>query len=284
MVAFVSSGAVSRGLYEARRVCNGRSRVRISCSASPSSHSDIKRFVEGPKFNQVNVHNGMVYLSGQVAADTSDATVLGQSKQIFGAIDELLAIAGTDKSRVLSVSTWLTDMGEFADFNSAWDDWVDMENKPTRACVESKLAKPEFLVEVAVTAALPSKAGIISTDKAAAAVGPYNQAIRLADGMVFVSGCIGLKPGSGEMAGDTLEVQTAQALSNMREILAAAGAAPSDVVKTMILLEDISDFAEVNSMYKDFFGEGRVPARSTFAVKSLPKGAKVEIECMAVAP
>eukprot|EP00190_Bangiopsis_sp_CCMP1999_P003295 CAMPEP_0198729116 /NCGR_PEP_ID=MMETSP1475-20131203/14886_1 /TAXON_ID= ORGANISM="Unidentified sp., Strain CCMP1999" /NCGR_SAMPLE_ID=MMETSP1475 /ASSEMBLY_ACC=CAM_ASM_001111 /LENGTH=252 /DNA_ID=CAMNT_0044491685 /DNA_START=42 /DNA_END=800 /DNA_ORIENTATION=- len=250
---------------------------------APSSNASIKRMEEGPKFNQIVTHGGIVYLSGQIPTDTSDQSIGGQTLQVLNRIDSLLKTAGTEKSHLLSVSVWLKDINDFAAFNDAWDKWLDTENKPTRAVVEAKLAKSEWLVEVAATAAMPSKAGVIQTDKAAAAVGPYNQAIRLEDGLIFVSGCIGLLPESGNMVGDSLEEQTAQVLSNMKEILAAGGASPNDIVKTTILLVDIADFAKVNDIYKDFFDNGRVPARATFAVKDLPKGAKIEIECVAVA-
>mmetsp|Transcript_3168 Transcript_3168/g.9665 ORF Transcript_3168/g.9665 Transcript_3168/m.9665 type:complete len:281 (-) Transcript_3168:88-930(-) len=256
---------------------------RWRCSMAPSSNASIKRMEEGPKFNQIVTHGGIVYLSGQIPTDTSDQSIGGQTLQVLNRIDSLLKTAGTEKSHLLSVSVWLKDINDFAAFNDAWDKWLDTENKPTRAVVEAKLAKSEWLVEVAATAAMPSKAGVIQTDKAAAAVGPYNQAIRLEDGLIFVSGCIGLLPESGNMVGDSLEEQTAQVLSNMKEILAAGGASPNDIVKTTILLVDIADFAKVNDIYKDFFDNGRVPARATFAVKDLPKGAKIEIECVAVA-
>lgn len=248
-----------------------------------STHTDIKRLAPGARFNQVVVHGGVAYLAGQVARGT-DGSVGAQTAAILQKIDGLLADAGTDKSRVLSATIWLADVAHVAEMNAAWDAWVDRDNMPVRACVQSALVADDITVEVQVTAALPSAARVIETDAAAAAVGPYNQGVVVRDGTVYVSGCIGLMPGSGAMAGDDVESQTAQALANMRAILAAAGAAPADVVKTTVLLDDIADFAKVNKLYEAFFAGDAAPARSCFAAKQLPKGALVEIEATATLP
>eukprot|EP01025_Chloroclados_australasicus_P026999 TRINITY_DN2679_c0_g1_i1.p2 TRINITY_DN2679_c0_g1~~TRINITY_DN2679_c0_g1_i1.p2 ORF type:complete len:160 (-),score=18.06 TRINITY_DN2679_c0_g1_i1:566-1045(-) len=120
---------------------------------------------------------------------------------------------------------------------------------------------------------------VVSTDKAPAALGPYSQAMKTGN-MLFVSGQIGLVPETMEFESADVEVQTEQVMKNMGAVLEAGGADYSKVVKTMILLEDINHFAKVNAIYGKYFPENP-PARSTFAVKSLPKGAKVEIEAIA---
>lgn len=178
----------------------------------------------------------------------------------------------------------MSDIREFAEMNRAWDEWLDKDHMPVRATVQAALAAPELSVEIQVTAALPSPAKVIATKEAADAVGPYNQGVVVDDGTIYVSGCIGLLPSGGGMAGASVEAQTDQALKNMRAILKEAGAGPGDIVKTTILLDDMGDFGKVNAIYKDFFGGGRVPARSCFAAKQLPKGALVEIECIASLP
>ena len=119
----------------------------------------------------------------------------------------------------------------------------------------------------------------IKTNMAPAAIGPYSQAIE-ANGMVFLSGQLPINPQTGEMP-EGIEAQTRQSLTNARAILTEAGLTMSDVVKTTVLLADIADFAAMNAVYSEFFSEP-FPARSAFAVRDVPKGALVEIECIAV--
>ena len=112
----------------------------------------IERIKGGPRMSMAVVHGDTVYVAGQVADDTS-ADVGGQTKQILGKIDALLAEAGTDKTRILSANIWLRDIGTFAQMNASWDAWVPQGNTPARATVEAKLASPSLLVEIAVIAA-----------------------------------------------------------------------------------------------------------------------------------
>ncbi|EPC04075.1 endoribonuclease L-PSP [Litchfieldella anticariensis FP35 = DSM 16096] len=106
------------------------------------------------RMSQVTVHNGTVYLAGQVPHDT-DADMRGQTEQVLATIDRLLAGAGTAKDHLLSAQIWVSDMAEFNDMNAAWDAWVVPGRPPVRAAVEAKLAKPEWKVEIMVVAALP---------------------------------------------------------------------------------------------------------------------------------
>jgi enamine deaminase RidA (YjgF/YER057c/UK114 family) len=101
--------------------------------------------------SQAVVANGIVYLAGQVANDTA-ADVEGQTRQVLAEIDRLLALAGSDKRRILSANVFLADIGSFADMNRAWDAWVAADAKPARATIEAKLATPAYRVEVQVTA------------------------------------------------------------------------------------------------------------------------------------
>lgn len=119
----------------------------------------------------------------------------------------------------------------------------------------------------------------IHTPKAPAAIGPYSQAIQ-AGKMVFVSGQIPVDPATGEFAGNDITTQTRQSLTNVKAILEQAGYSCADVVKTTVLLADMGDFAAMNAVYSEFFSEP-FPARAAFAVKTLPKGALVEIEAIA---
>ena len=119
----------------------------------------------------------------------------------------------------------------------------------------------------------------IHTPNAPAAIGPYSQAVQ-AGNMLFVSGQIPIDPATGAFAGDDITTQTRQSLTNIRNILEAAGYTLNDVVKTTVLLADIADFGAMNEVYAQFFNENR-PARAAFAVKDLPRGALVEIEAIA---
>lgn len=121
----------------------------------------------------------------------------------------------------------------------------------------------------------------IATDRAPAAIGPYSQAV-VAAGFVFASGQIPLTP-AGEMTAGTAAQQAERVFDNVRAVLAAAGSDLGKVVKTTVFLTDMNDFAEVNEVYAKAFGTHR-PARSTVAVAALPRGAKVEIEVLALAP
>ena len=120
---------------------------------------------------------------------------------------------------------------------------------------------------------------IIHTDKAPAAIGPYSQAVQTGN-LLFVSGQLPIDPATGAFAGEDIASQTRQALQNVSAILETAGYTCADVVKATVLLADIADFAAMNAVYAEFFLSD-CPARAAFAVKDLPKGAKVEIEVIA---
>ena len=119
----------------------------------------------------------------------------------------------------------------------------------------------------------------IITEKAPAAIGPYSQAIE-ANGFVYASGQLPIDPATGQFPDGGIKEQTRQSLLNAQAILKVAGLDMSNVVKTTVLLADIADFSAMNEVYAEFFAQP-FPARSAFAVKALPKGALVEIECIA---
>lgn len=120
----------------------------------------------------------------------------------------------------------------------------------------------------------------IQTEKAPAAIGPYSQAVDSGAGVVFVSGQLPIDPATGAFPEGGVKEQTRQSLTNAQAILNAAGLELSDVVKTTVFLADMADFAAMNEVYASFFS-APFPARSAVAVKDLPKGALVEIECIA---
>lgn len=121
---------------------------------------------------------------------------------------------------------------------------------------------------------------IVSTDKAPKAIGPYSQAIRT-ENLVFTAGQIGLDPATMNIVEGGIEAQTRQVLTNLKHVLEAADSGLKFVVKTTVFLQSMDDFAAMNAVYAEFF-PGNPPARSTVAVAGLPKGAMVEIECVAL--
>jgi enamine deaminase RidA (YjgF/YER057c/UK114 family) len=113
----------------------------------------IQRFETGPRMSQVVVHGNTVYLAGVVASNAKGESVTRQTEDILSIIDGHLATAGTDKSKLLSATIYITDMATFAEMNAVWDGWVSPGNTPARATVEAKLAAPVYNVEIMVIAA-----------------------------------------------------------------------------------------------------------------------------------
>lgn len=127
------------------------------------------------------------------------------------------------------------------------------------------------------------KREIISTSKAPGAIGPYSQAVKAEGKLLFTAGQIPLDPATGRMVGKTAAEQAEQALKNLQAVLEAGGTGLAHVVKTTVFLQNMSDFAAVNEVYTRFFAD-EPPARSAVEVAALPKGALVEVECIALVP
>lgn len=121
---------------------------------------------------------------------------------------------------------------------------------------------------------------VIHTDHAPKAIGPYSQAIRVGE-LIYTAGQIPLSPETGAVVEGGIEVQTRQVLNNLARVLEAAGSDLSRVVKTTVFMQDLGEFAAMNTVYAEFF-TAHPPARSTVQVAALPRGAKVEIECVAI--
>ena len=113
----------------------------------------IQRFEIGKRLSEMAVHNGTIYLSGQIPEDTS-VDIQGQTRQVLEAIDSLLARAGSDKSKILHAQIFLPDLGDFAAMNEVWEAWLVPGHTPTRATVQAALADPKWKIEVVVTAAV----------------------------------------------------------------------------------------------------------------------------------
>ena len=114
----------------------------------------VRRFHVGDRLSEMAIHNGTIYLAGQVAADATQ-DIRGQTTQVLAAVDKLLAEAGTERAHIVMCQIYLADMADFAAMNSIWDDWVEPGDAPPRATVQAALARAQWKIEVVVTAALP---------------------------------------------------------------------------------------------------------------------------------
>ncbi|MEO5771073.1 MAG: RidA family protein [Burkholderiaceae bacterium] len=115
-------------------------------------NSQIQRFDVGPRMSEAAVHNGVVYLAGQIADDATQ-DIVGQTRQVLAAVDKLLARAGSHKSKILRAQIFLADLADFAAMNVVWETWVVPGQTPPRATVQAALAQPSWKIEVVVTAA-----------------------------------------------------------------------------------------------------------------------------------
>ena len=113
----------------------------------------LRRFHVGDRLSEMTIYNGTVYLAGQVASDATQ-DIRGQTAQVLAMVEKLLTEAGTDRAHILMCQIYLADMADFAGMNDIWDDWVAPGDAPPRATVQARLAKPEWKIEVVVTAAL----------------------------------------------------------------------------------------------------------------------------------
>ena len=113
----------------------------------------VQRLEKGPRMTQIVIHDKVVYISGQVAFDAPWQSLEAQTRNMLEYIDKHLKTAGTDKSKVLMANIWLSDIRGYDTFNEIWDAWVDPDNTPARATVESRLALPQYIIEMSVIAA-----------------------------------------------------------------------------------------------------------------------------------
>ena len=117
----------------------------------------IQRLHPAARYSEASIHDGTVYLAGQVADDATE-DIGGQTRQVLAAIDRLLGEAGTDNAHILMAQIFLADMADFDGMNEVWDDWVAPGDAPPRATVQAKLARPDWKIEIVITAALSSSA------------------------------------------------------------------------------------------------------------------------------
>ena len=140
----------------ARAIPRTRAGARGSARGSTIARSSsiVREGVDDPRMSQIVKHGGIAYFTGQVGASSDN--VREQSIETLAKCDALLKRAGTDRSHLLTAMVWLKDISDAPAFNEVWNSWIDPENKPTRACVQAELARPNLLVEVQLTAAIPN--------------------------------------------------------------------------------------------------------------------------------
>ena len=118
-----------------------------------SNHHGVRRFHVEDRYSDMAVHNGTVYLAGQVPSDATQ-DIQGQTAQVLAMVDRLLAEANSDRAHILMTTIYLADMADYDGMNAVWDDWVAPGDAPPRATVQARLAKPEWRIEIVVTAAI----------------------------------------------------------------------------------------------------------------------------------
>jgi enamine deaminase RidA (YjgF/YER057c/UK114 family) len=134
-------------------LCSGQIVVSMRNDFWKGSAMKIERHETGPRMSKAVTHGDTVYLAGVVADSPKGKSMAEQTRSILSQIDGFLAMAGTNKTKLLSANVWITDMANFAEMNSVWDAWVSPGNTPARATVEAKLASPDYKVEIMVVAA-----------------------------------------------------------------------------------------------------------------------------------
>jgi 2-iminobutanoate/2-iminopropanoate deaminase len=235
----------------------------------------------------------VVFVSGQIAVDPAkDRLVVGDAaKQTERAMENVKAVleaAGASLEDVVKTTIFLTDLADFTKVNDVYGRYFK-NTPPARATVQvSALSRG---ARVAVEAVAISRAGesgaaggpvAVSTAKAPKAIGPYSQATQTGAGsLLFVSGQIPIDPATGELVQGDIAAQTERVMENLKAVLASAGASFSDVVKTNVYMVDLAgDGTKMNETYGRYF-EKSFPARATVQMVALPKGARIEIECVA---
>jgi enamine deaminase RidA (YjgF/YER057c/UK114 family) len=149
-----STPAAAPGGHRPEKHSGGHQASALMNRAHPSENSmTIQRFETGPRMSQAVVHGNTVFLAGVVAKTTAGDSVTKQTREILSIIDGHLAKAGSDKSKLLTATIYITDMKTFPEMNAVWDAWVSAGNTPARATVEARLAAPQYNVEIMVTAA-----------------------------------------------------------------------------------------------------------------------------------
>jgi reactive intermediate/imine deaminase len=249
--------------------------------------------VVGPYSAAIQVPAGrVVFLSGQIAVDpVKDRLIAGdivkQTERVMQNLKAVLDAAGASFDDVVKTTIFLTDLADFAKANEVYGRYF-RNAPPARATVQvaalsrgARVAIEGVAVKSGAASTAPARVAVQSS-QAPRAIGPYSQAIDVAAGsFVFVSGQIPVDPASGELVQGDIVAQTERVMENLKAVLAASGASFDDVVKTNLYLADLGDFTKINETYGRYF-QKTPPARATLQMAALPRGARIEIECVAV--
>jgi reactive intermediate/imine deaminase len=248
--------------------------------------------VVGPYSHAIQVPAGrVVFLSGQIAVDPVkdrliDGDVVKQTERVMKNLKAVLDAAGATFDDVVKTTIFVTDMADFPKVSQVYGRYF-RNAPPARATVQvaglsrgGRVAIEGVAVKGGAASMTPARVAVTSS-QAPRAIGPYSQAIDVAAGsFVFVSGQIPLDPATGELVQGDIGAQTERVMENVKAVLAASGATLDDVVKTNLYIADMNDFTKINETYARYF-QKTPPARATLQMAALPRGARIEIECVA---
>src|SRR5438105_2719052 len=229
----------------------------------------------------------VVFLSGQIAVDpVKDRLIAGdvvkQTERVMQNLKAVLDAAGATFDEVVKTTIFLTDLAEFAKVNEVYGRYF-RNAPPARATVQvAALSRgARMAIECVAVTGGSARAGAVQSAQAPAAAGAYSQGIGVTPvSFLFVSGQIPLDPATGQPVSGDVGAQTERVMENLKAVLEAGGASFDKVVKTTIFVADIADVAKINDTYGRYF-QKTPPARATVQVGALPRGARVEIDCVA---
>ena len=246
----------------------------------------------GPYVQAVDVSAGsLVFVSGQIPLDPAtgqlvQGDIAAQTERVMQNLKAVLAGAGASFDDVVKTNIYLADLNDFTQMNETYGRYFQ-KSPPARATVQMAALPQGARIEIECVAATGSGAraaagpGAVQTAEAPKAIGPYSQGIGVSPGsFLFVSGQIPIDPATGQPVKGDIGAQTERVMENLKAVLEAGGASFDKVVKTTIFVADMADFARVNETYGRYF-QKVPPARATVQAGALPRGARVEIDCVA---
>jgi reactive intermediate/imine deaminase len=241
----------------------------------------------GPYVQAVDVSaSSLVFVSGQIPVDPAtgqlvQGDIAAQTDRVMQNLKAVLASAGASFDDVVKTNIYLADMNDFTPMNDTYARYFQ-KSPPARATVQMAALPQGARVEIECVAATSSRAGgPVQSAQAPKATGPYSQGMGASPGsFLFVSGQVPVDPATGQQVRGDVGAQTERVMENLKAVLEAGGASFDKVVKTTIFVADMADFAQVNETYGRYFPKAP-PARATVQVGALPRGARVEIDCVA---
>jgi 2-iminobutanoate/2-iminopropanoate deaminase len=226
-------------------------------------------------------------VSGQIPIDPATSQLVqgdigAQTERVMRNLKAVLASAGASLDDVVKTNIYLADLNDFTQMNDVYGRYFQ-KSPPARATVQMAALPQGARIEIEAVAATggAASAGAVRSAEAPNAIGPYSQGMGVGPGsLLFVSGQIPVDPATGQPIQGDIGAQTERVMENLKAVLEAGGASFDKVVKTTIFVADIADLAKVNEAYGRYFRQAP-PARATVQVSALPRGARVEIDCVA---